>query len=45
MLTTLPLPASVDPKKATAEFEDGVLTITLPKLEGGRTKTIKVRPK
>ncbi len=31
--------------QATAEHEYGVLTITLPKLEGGRTKTIKVRPK
>lgn len=42
---TLPLPASVDPDKATAEHEGGVLTITLPKLEGGRTKTIKVHSK
>jgi len=42
---TLPLPASVDAEKATAEYEGGVLTITLPKLEGSRTKTIKVRPK
>ncbi len=42
---TLPLPASVDPDKATAEYEGGVLTITLPKREGGRTKTIKVSHK
>lgn len=42
---TLPLPASVDPEKATAEYEDGVLTVTLPKVEGGGAKTIKVRAK
>jgi HSP20 family protein len=42
---TLPLPASVDADKATAEYEGGVLTITLPKVEGSRTKTIKIRAK
>jgi len=42
---TLPLPASVDAEKATADYEGGVLTITLPKLEGRRTKTIKIRSK
>ena len=39
---TVPLPASVDAEKATADYEGGVLTVTLPKQEGGRTKTIKV---
>ncbi len=42
---TLPLPASVDVEKATAEYEGGVLTITLPKVEGSRTKTIKIHSK
>ncbi len=42
---TLPLPASVDTEKATAEYEGGVLTITLPKVQGSRTKTIKISSK
>ncbi len=39
---TLPLPASVDSENATAEYEGGVLTVTLPKTEGSRTRTIKI---
>ncbi|MEE8346848.1 MAG: Hsp20/alpha crystallin family protein [Dehalococcoidia bacterium] len=42
---TVQLPASVDSEKATAEYEDGVLTITLPKHEGERARTIKVQSK
>ncbi len=42
---TLALPTGVNADEATAEYEDGVLTVTLPKLEDGRTKTIKVRAK
>lgn len=41
---TLPLPALVDAAKATAKFEDGVLTITLPKSakpEKGHNVTIE----
>ena len=41
---TLPLPAAVDPKKATAKFEDGVLTVTIPKTaetEKGTNVTIE----
>ncbi len=37
--------AGASNEKATAEHVDGVLTITLPKLEVGRTKTINVRHK
>ena len=42
---TVQLPTSVDSEKATAEYEGGVLTITLPKLEGQRARTIKVHSK
>jgi len=42
---TVQLPASVDSEKASAEYEGGVLTITLPKLEGDRARTIKVHSK
>ncbi len=39
---TLTLPASVTSEKAKAEFENGVLTLTLPKAEQARPKAIKV---
>ena len=42
---TLPLPVSVDSEKATAEYEGGVLTVTLPKTEGSRARTIKISSK
>ncbi len=32
----IPLPAEVDPEKAQAKFENGVLEITLPKVEAGK---------
>ncbi len=41
----MPERAGASNEKATAEHVDGVLTITLPKLEIGRTKTINVRHK
>ncbi|HJX40088.1 MAG TPA: Hsp20/alpha crystallin family protein [Anaerolineales bacterium] len=39
----LTLPSSVDPDKAEAEFKDGVLKLTLPKLEEAKTKRIAVK--
>jgi HSP20 family protein len=39
------LPCEVDSDKAKAEFEDGVLTITLPKTEEVKSKTIEVKSK
>jgi HSP20 family protein len=40
---TLTLPTSVVSDKAKAEFENGVLTLTLPKSEEVKPKTIKVK--
>jgi HSP20 family protein len=37
------LPVGVDAGKATAEFEDGVLTLTLPKAEEAKPKRIAVK--
>ena len=42
---SLLLPALVVADKAKAEFEDGVLTITLPKSEETKPKTITVKAK
>jgi HSP20 family protein len=42
---SLPLPTSVVSDKAKAEFEDGILTITLPKAEEVKPKTITVKAK
>lgn len=39
---TVALPADVDADKAQAKFEDGVLTLTLPKREQAKRKRIKV---
>jgi len=39
------LPTDVVADKAKAEFEDGILTITLPKAEEVRPKTITVKAK
>jgi HSP20 family protein len=38
------LPAEVKSEEAAAEFADGVLTITLPKAEAAKPKTIKINP-
>jgi len=42
---SLTLPTSVVAEKAKAEFENGVLTLTLPKSEEVKPKTIKVKAK
>jgi len=40
---SIALPAEVNDVKAEAEFQDGVLTVTLPKAEEARPKQIKVK--
>ena len=40
---SIQLPCRVDHERAEAEFENGVLTVSLPKAEEVRPKTIKVR--
>ena len=42
---TLSLPTAVKSDKATAEFENGVLTVTLPKADVVKPKVITVKPK
>lgn len=42
---SLSLPSTVVADKATAEFENGILTLTLPKAEEVKPKTIKVTAK
>jgi len=42
---SIPLSSPVQADKAKAEFENGVLTLTLPKAEEMRPKTITVRAK
>jgi HSP20 family protein len=42
---TFSLPASVASDKSKAEFENGVLTLTLPKTEAAKPKSIKVTMK
>ena len=39
---TLALPSAVDEEKAHATFKDGVLELTLPKLEKTHRRTVKV---
>jgi len=40
---SIALPAAVDADKADAEFEDGVLKVTLPKVEETKPKQIEVK--
>ncbi|HEY5984281.1 MAG TPA: Hsp20/alpha crystallin family protein [Anaerolineales bacterium] len=42
---SVPMPTSVVSEKAKAEFENGILTITLPKTEEVKPKTITVKAK
>ncbi|MGD0879061.1 MAG: Hsp20 family protein, partial [Anaerolineales bacterium] len=39
------LPTDVETAKAKADFENGVLTITLPKAETVKPKTINIKAK
>jgi HSP20 family protein len=39
------LPSSLQPDKAEATFENGVLTLTIPKAEATKPKQIKIKPK
>jgi len=39
---TFSLPNSVDADKVTANYKDGVLTLTMPKKEEAKPKTIKI---
>lgn len=40
---TISLPVEVDAPKAKANFKDGILKITLPKLEEAKAKEVKVK--
>jgi HSP20 family protein len=42
---TVTLPAGLDTNKADANFEDGVLTLTIPKSEQVKPKQIKIKAK
>jgi len=42
---TITLPVSVDADKAVASFDNGVLTLNIPKAEQEKPKQIKVQPK
>ena len=42
---SMTIPTSVEASEADAEFEDGVLTLRLPKAEEVKPKTIKVKTK
>jgi HSP20 family protein len=39
---SITLPGPIDADRASAQFEHGVLTLTLPKAEAARPKTIKI---
>jgi HSP20 family protein len=42
---SIPLPTDVTADRAAADFENGILTITLPKAEEVKPKTITVKAK
>jgi HSP20 family protein len=39
------LPTRIETEKVKAEFEDGMLTITLPKAESAKPKTVTIKAK
>jgi HSP20 family protein len=41
----IPLPANVDHENAEAEFKEGMLKVTVPKLSESNSKTIKINVK
>jgi HSP20 family protein len=41
----LTIPVAIDANAAEAEFEDGILTLTLPKAEELKPKAIEVKAK
>jgi HSP20 family protein len=41
---SLALPSSVDPESVTAQYHNGVLTLTVAKREEAKPKTIKIQP-
>ena len=41
---SIALPTEVKSEEAAAEFADGILTVTLPKAEEAKPKTIKITP-
>ncbi len=42
---TVRLPSPVSASKAEAEYKDGVLTVTMPAVKGGKTKSVQVKVK
>jgi HSP20 family protein len=44
MIRSISLPKAVDPDRAEATFENGILTLRLPKAEHEKPKQIKVTP-
>lgn len=42
---SIQLPSALQPDKAEATFDNGILTLTIPKAEETRPKQIKIKPK
>jgi HSP20 family protein len=39
---TIPLPVEVKPENARAEYKDGILSITVPKVESSKMKSRRI---